>query len=33
MSRLSENHRKNNFEYISFLVCQLINKIDKMEGE
>ena len=32
MSRLREFHRKNSFEYISFLICNLISKIEKMES-
>lgn len=31
MSKLSEYHRKNNFEYLSFLIEKLINKIEKLE--
>jgi hypothetical protein len=33
MSKLSEFHRKNSFEYISFLLCNLISKIEKMESD
>lgn len=33
MSRLKENPTKNNFEYISFLLSNLINKIDNMESD
>ncbi len=31
MSRLGEFHRKNSFEYLSFLVSILIEKIEKLE--
>lgn len=31
MAKLSEFHRKNNFEYLSFLIETLINKIEIME--
>lgn len=33
MSKLSEFHRKNSFEYISFLVDKLLKKIENMESE
>ena len=32
MSELKEFPIKNNFEYTSFLVCQLLNKIERMEA-
>lgn len=31
MSKLSEFHRKNNFEYISFLISELLNKIKEVQ--
>ena len=31
MSKLRENLSKNNFEYISFLLCILIEKIENIE--
>ena len=31
MSKLEENPIKNNFEYISFLITKLIEKIEIME--
>jgi len=33
MSRLSEDHSKNSFEYISFLVEKLLIKIEEMEND
>jgi hypothetical protein len=32
MSKLSESHRKNSFEYISFLICSLIDKIEEVSN-
>ena len=31
MSKLRENLSKNNFEYISFLLCTLMYKIENLE--
>jgi len=31
MSKLSEFHRKNSFEYISFLINKLLDKIKEVE--
>ena len=31
MSKLGEFHRKNSFEYISFLIKNLIDKIEEVE--
>lgn len=31
MSKLSEFHSKNSFEYISFLIENLIDKIEEVE--
>ena len=33
MTKLQEFPNKNNFAYISFLVEELINKIERMEGK
>ena len=33
MSKLSEFHRKNSFEYISFLVEKLLKKIELLESD
>lgn len=32
MSKLSECHRKNNFEYISFLISKLLDKVKEVEN-
>ena len=32
MSKLSEFHRKNSFEYVSFLLSLLIDKIMEVEN-
>lgn len=32
MSKLSEYHRKNSFEYISFLISNLLDKIKEVEN-
>ena len=33
MSKLSEFHRKNSFEYVSFLITNLIKKVEEIEYE